>query len=217
MKQIELAYGSDTVQFNFDEDKFKILAPSPTEEQPLSDMEIGQALDSSIDSPPLEEILAPGQSVLIVVSDATRATASAQIVNLLVRRIIQQGVSAADIAIIFATGIHRRVAAEEKQKLLTPFITQRIRVLDHDANNAGSLIRLGETQAARLSKSIEHYATLLTLSLLAGLVSTTFAGFTGGGSRSVRARLRRNNFGYSYVGPRFREGWATRECESRRA
>ena len=70
MKQIELAYGSGTVQFSFDDDKFTILAPSPAEEQPLSDMEIGQALDSPIDSPPLEEVLASGQSVLIVVSDA---------------------------------------------------------------------------------------------------------------------------------------------------
>ena len=77
MKQIELAYGSGSVQLGFDDDKFKILAPSPAEEQPLSDMEIGQALDSPVDSPHLEEILVPGQSVLIVVSDATRATASA--------------------------------------------------------------------------------------------------------------------------------------------
>jgi nickel-dependent lactate racemase len=180
MKQIELAYGSDTVQFSFDEDKFKILAPSPAEEQPLSDMEIGRALDSSIDSPPLEEILAPGHSVLIVVSDATRATASAQIVNLLVRRIIQQGVSAADIAIIFATGIHRRVTAEEKQKLLTPFITQRIRVLDHDANNAGSLIRLGETQTGtpvEVNRALRDFTHVI---LTGGIGFHYFAGFTGG-------------------------------------
>ena len=180
MRQIELAYGSGTVQFSFDEEKFKILAPSPAEERPLSDMEIGQAIDSPIDSPPLEEVLAPGQSVLIVVSDATRATASAQIVNLLVRRIIQQGVSAGDIAIIFATGIHRRVTAEEKQILLTPFITQRLRILDHDAHDSGSLIRLGETQTGtplEVNRALRDFTHVI---LTGGIGFHYFAGFTGG-------------------------------------
>ena len=62
----------------------------------------------------LEDLFSPGDSVLIVVSDATRATASAQILNLLVRRLIQNGVSPADLAIIFATGIHRPVTPEKK-------------------------------------------------------------------------------------------------------
>jgi nickel-dependent lactate racemase len=180
MKQIELAYGSGTVQFSFDDDKFTILAPSPAEEQPLSDMEIGQALDSPIDSPPLEEVLASGQSVLIVVSDATRATASAQVVNLLVRRIIQQGVSAADVAIIFATGIHRQVTAEEKQMLLTPFITQRIRVLDHDAYDARGVIRLGETQRGtpvEVNRALRDFTHVI---LTGGIGFHYFAGFTGG-------------------------------------
>ena len=180
MKQIELAYGSGSIQFGFDDDKFKILAPSPAEEQPLSDMEIGQALDSPVDSPHLEEILVPGQSVLIVVSDATRATASAQIVNLLVRRIIQHGVSAADVAIIFATGIHRRVTAGEKQTLLTPFITQRIRVLDHDAHDDGSLMHLGETQTGtpvEVNRALRDFTHVF---LTGGIGFHYFAGFTGG-------------------------------------
>ena len=42
-------------------------------------------IDDPLDSPPLEDILSPGESVLIVVSDATRATGSGQVVNLLTR------------------------------------------------------------------------------------------------------------------------------------
>src|SRR5947208_1011893 len=80
----------------------------------LSDFDIGGAFDSPIASPPLDEIVGGEDSVLIVVSDATRATASAQIVNLLVRRLIQTGVSPGNLAIIFATGIHRPVSDTEK-------------------------------------------------------------------------------------------------------
>jgi nickel-dependent lactate racemase len=67
--------------------------------------------------PALDEIVSSDDSVLIVVSDATRATASAQIVNLLVRRLVQAGVSPAAMAMIFATGIHRPVTEKEKVEL----------------------------------------------------------------------------------------------------
>ena len=211
MKQIELAYGSGTVQFSFDDDRFTILAPSPAEEQPLSDMEIGQALDSPIDSRPLEEVLASGQSVLIVVSDATRATASAQVVNLLVRRIIQQGVSAADVAIIFATGIHRRVTAEEKQMLLTPFITQRIRVLDHDAVRCRESHPFGRDSKGHASRSQSSITRLYSrypywrdwFPLLCRIYWRAEVDLSW-------ARFCADNFGNSHVGPRFREGWTAR-------
>lgn len=78
--------------------------------------------------------------MLIVVSDATRATASAQIVNLLVRRLIQGGVTPSDLGVIFATGIHRAVAPEEKIELLTPFIAQRVRTIDHDAHDGSEMV-----------------------------------------------------------------------------
>src|SRR6185503_7488114 len=100
MSQIDLAYGSQAVNFLFANDQFKVLLPQDSSRQPLTDFEIGQAFDSPIEAPPLDDLLEPGDSVLIVTSDATRATASAQITNLLVRRLIQIGISAADIAII---------------------------------------------------------------------------------------------------------------------
>src|SRR5713101_5003836 len=118
MREILLGYGRGSVSFSYDEHRYQVLARPPSGERPLSDVEIGKALDAPIESPPLQEIIAAGESVLIVVSDATRATASAQIVNLLVRRLIQIGVAAQDIAIIFSTGIHRPVASDEKIELL---------------------------------------------------------------------------------------------------
>src|ERR1044072_5759153 len=129
----DLGYGRGSLEFDFDGDRFSVLTAVADREAPLSDFEIGAAFDSPIASPPLDEIAGADDSVLIVVSDATRATASAQVVNLLVRRLVQAGVSPANIAIIFATGIHRAVTDKEKVELLTSFIAQRLRILDHDA------------------------------------------------------------------------------------
>src|ERR1700675_2652851 len=143
MSEIQLGYGRGTQTFNFDDARFQVLETNPANEKPLSDVEIGAAFTNTIESPAIDDLFSAGDTVLIVVSDATRATGSAQIINLLVRRLIQAGVLPSDIAIIFATGIHRRVTAEEKNELLTPFIAQRVRTLDHDAYDSGALISPG--------------------------------------------------------------------------
>jgi nickel-dependent lactate racemase len=180
MNEIQLGYGRTTVNFAFDENRYQLLTPNSLNEKPLSDAEIGQALDSPLEARALERILSPGESVLIVVSDATRATASAQIVNLLVRRIIQNGISPADIAVIFATGIHRPVTPEEKQELLTPFITQRIKTIDHDAFNPEDLVLLGETKqgiAIEVNRALQEFSHVI---ITGAIGFHYFAGFTGG-------------------------------------
>lgn len=179
MKQIELAFGRSLISFEYDEARYQILSPHQPNENPLSDLEIGSAFDSPIDSAPLEDLVSPGESVLIVVSDATRATASAQIVNLLVRRLIQFGIAAGDIAVIFATGIHRPVTQAEKLSLLTPFIVQRIKTLDHDPHDTQPL-RLGELPGGtpiELSRYLDQYSHVI---LTGGVGFHYFAGFTGG-------------------------------------
>ena len=109
MRSIPLAYGMHTQNFSFADDQFEIIARDLHTKTPLSDAQISSAFDSPIESPAIDDLFSPDQSVLIVVSDATRATGSAQIVNILVRRLIQLGISQTRLAIIFATGIHRLV------------------------------------------------------------------------------------------------------------
>ncbi len=117
---------------------------------------------------------------MIVVSDATRATGSAQIVNLLVRRIIQIGIAPQDIAIIFATGIHRPVTPDEKRELLTPFIFQRIKTIDHDAHDPSNLVVVGETRhgtRVELNQALREFTHVI---LTGAIGFHYFAGFTGG-------------------------------------
>lgn len=180
MSHIELGYGRGAVAFDFDDGRFTLLESLAPDERPMTDAEIGAAIDDPVDSQPLEEIISPGESILIVVSDATRATGSAQVVNLLVRRLIQLGVAPHDLRIIFATGIHRRVTREERAELLTPFIVQRVRTLDHDAADESQHVSMGETERGtpvELNRALfDHSHVILT-----GAVGFHyFAGFTGG-------------------------------------
>ena len=181
MASIRLGFGRASVSFEYDESRYALLSSAAhAREHALSDAEIGMAIDEPIDSPPIEEIVSTGDSVLIVVSDATRATASAQVVNLLVRRLIESGVSPQDIRIIFATGIHRAPTPAERRELLTPFIVQRIKTLDHNAYDEEAHADLGVTERATpilVNRALrEHTHVILT----GAIGFHYFAGFTGG-------------------------------------
>lgn len=179
MPTIELGYGRESIACTYDALRLEVLAHKQDEAHPLSDVEIGAALDNPIDSPPLDELIKPGDNVLIVASDATRATGSAQVINLLVRRLIQNGTPPRDLAIIFATGIHRATRPNEKAELLTPFIAQRILTIDHDAYDSSQLIQLGVRGGLpiKVNRSLKEFAKII----LTGAVGFHyFAGFTGG-------------------------------------
>lgn len=178
--EIELLYGRTAISFTWDRDRFSVVSDDSVSEKPLTDFEVGSALDSPIHSPPLDEIVDSNDSVLIVVSDATRPTASAQLVNLLVRRLVQIGVSPAQMAVIFATGIHRSVTEQEQLELLTPFIVQRLQILQHDAYDPSKLISFGATESGvevELSSALQRYSRVI---LTGGINFHYFAGFTGG-------------------------------------
>src|SRR5919112_791979 len=103
MTRVELGYGRATLAFEFEGGRFRVLESEAPDEKPLTDAEVGAAIDDPLDSQPLEDIVSPGESVLVVVSDATRATGSAQVLNLLVRRLVALGVAPYDLRVIFGT------------------------------------------------------------------------------------------------------------------
>jgi nickel-dependent lactate racemase len=179
MRAIDLRYGRTSIPIRFDEAAFDILKGRDSG-PPLTDAEINQKLDESVGTPSIEHIVTPGETVLIVVPDATRQTACGQIVNLLVRRLIANGTAAFDIRIIFATGIHRKVTDDEKSAILTPFIAQRIKTLDHDARDLARLVRLGETTGGipiGLNRALLEHDHVI---IVGGVSFHYFAGFTGG-------------------------------------
>lgn len=187
MPIVQLRYGKTQIPFAYNEDCFQILGAEESVVS-LTDVEIGEKFDRPIDSVPLEEIIAPQETVLIVVPDATRQTACASMVNLLVRRLIANGTMPHEIKIIFATGIHRAVSTEEKRQLLTPFIFQRIRTLDHRAKDLMQIAGLesnlfadfGATRTGipiRLNRTLTESDHVI---LIGGITFHYFAGFTGG-------------------------------------
>lgn len=179
MVNINLKYGKSEILFEYSEDQFDVLE-NLNEIPALSDAEIGAKLDNPIDSKPLEEIIGDDETVLLVVPDATRQVGAGQIVNLLVRRLIANGVMPYNIHIIFAVGIHRPVTEAEKSESLTPFIVQRIKTLEHNSKNLADVVKLGKTKRGipiELNKALKEHDHVV---LIGGITFHYFAGFTGG-------------------------------------
>lgn len=179
MPTIALKYGKKSIAFEYDETRFDVLGRT-IERQPLSDVEIGEKLDQPIGSLSIEEIVGPGQTVLIVVPDATRQTGCGQVINLVVRRLISNGTQPHEIRIIFATGIHRKVTEAEKAAILTPFIAQRIKTVDHDPRDLAQIVRIGKTPNGipiELNRALFEHDHVI---IIGGVTFHYFAGFTGG-------------------------------------
>lgn len=179
MPEIELKYGHTSIPLRYDLGSVALL-DAPDEARRLSDIELGAKLDRPIDSKPLEEIVRPGETVLFVVPDATRRTACGQVINLLVRRLIANGTAPHEMSVIFSTGIHRAVTEDEKREILTSFIAQRIKALDHNPRDLMQIMRMGETSggiAVELNRVLTEHDHVV---LLGGVTFHYFAGFTGG-------------------------------------
>ncbi len=184
--QFSLRYGISQIQVEIPGDRFEILGTRP-EAPVLNDAAIGKRLDRPIGSQSLEDLINPGESVLIVVPDATRLTACDSIVNLLVRRLIANGTMPYEISVIFATGIHRAVTTEEKRRLLTPFIFQRIKTLDHSSRDlmrsAGFESKVFAGFGEINGEPVELNRILVEsdhVIIVGGVTFHYFAGFTGG-------------------------------------
>src|SRR5687768_9969543 len=81
MPLVQLRYGKTTIPFEYDAERFTILGSDATA-RPLTDIELGEKLDQSIQSERFEDIVGPGETVLFVVPDATRETACGRVINL---------------------------------------------------------------------------------------------------------------------------------------
>ena len=125
----------------------------------------------------------PGEQVVIVTSDITRPTGSDLYLPILVSRLNAAGIKDHDIEIVIALGIHRKQTVAEHKKIVGE-LYGRIRVSDHECDDPGALVYLGDT-ARGLPVEINRRVAQADRLILTGAVTFHyFAGF-GGGRKSL--------------------------------
>jgi nickel-dependent lactate racemase len=140
---------------------------------------IRSALDAPLGTPPLEEIIRPGEKVTIVTSDITRYTGSEVYLPILLDRLNGVGVADGDIEVLIGLGIHRKQTETEHRKILGPAFG-RVKVTDHDCDNPAELVLRGETPGG-IPVVINKRVAEADRVIVTGTVGFHyFAGFGGG-------------------------------------
>ena len=151
------------------------LAPPADEEAAVF-----RALERPVGTPPLAEIVRPGEKVAIIVNDITRLSRTELILPPVVAALNRAGIRDADILVVFALGNHRRQTVEEQRRLIGEEMFRRLRTIEHDAHDEANLVTLGQTSFGNVvqinRRVLEADRTVLTGAIIHHLI----AGYSGG-------------------------------------
>jgi nickel-dependent lactate racemase len=140
-------------------------------------------LEAPTGTPPLRDLAAGRERVVVLVEDATRVTPVARILPVLLDALNEAGVGDERIEILTAPGTHRVMTDAEILAKVGEEALGRVRVSQHDFNDAGQLVDLGEITAGDYTIPVEVNRTAVEADLLIGLgniIPHCGAGFSGG-------------------------------------
>jgi nickel-dependent lactate racemase len=141
---------------------------------------IQQSLRKPIESFPLNELVKPGQRIVITHSDITRATPNHRILPVLLQELENVGVRRNDITLLNALGTHRQQTDTELRILLGDYIFNNYQCTQHNAFDDAKLISIGKTSLGNPVR-INRLFIEADVKILTGFIEPHFfAGFSGG-------------------------------------
>ncbi len=185
-REFSLRYGKGEVSFTIPEDQL-LYEIRGNNVSPPPDLKRAYtcALERPIDSPPLREIVKPGEKVGITVSDITRAwQRNDQTMPILVEALNEAGIPDEDIKIIVAVGGHRQNTQEEFIELCGEEVCHRVTVVNHDPWDMDNMVYLGKTSRGTevsVNRIVEEVDKLI---LTGGVIYHYLSGY-GGGRKSI--------------------------------
>ncbi|OGO37665.1 MAG: hypothetical protein A2W35_08440 [Chloroflexi bacterium RBG_16_57_11] len=154
-----------------------ILPKAGAGEAPNEAHVIRAALENPIGSPRLCDLAHKGQRIAIVTSDLTRPCPSDRLLPHVLQELVAAGIPDEDIFIVIGLGLHRPMTEEEIDRIVSPQVHRRIRVVNHDVED---VVHLGVTSRGT---PVEFFRPLVEADVrvcLGNLEFHWFAGFSGG-------------------------------------
>lgn len=184
--EFDLKYGDGEVKVSIPERcRTAVLCPDydAALTEPLAALE--DSLKKPIGSPPLSEVVRPGDRVVVLVSDVTRLwTRTHEFMVPVLDHLNSAGVPDSHISICVARGSHRKVTPEEMRWIVGDGAYSRVSVFQHDIDDENGFVYLGTTPRGtpvQVNRRVmEHDKILMT----GGIVHHAMAGY-GGGRKSI--------------------------------
>jgi len=181
-----LKYGKSELNFSIPEDQLLYQIVGKTY-PPLADLTVAvkSALARPIDSPPLREIVHQGETVVITVSDITRAWQRMDLIlPIMLDELNAAGIPDEDITILIVVGGHRQNSTDEFRLLCGEKVCHRVQVLNHDAWDETNMVYLGKTSRGTKVSVNKLVAQADKVILTGGIVYHYMVGY-GGGRKSI--------------------------------
>jgi len=141
---------------------------------------INHALDHPVAGPSLQELARTRKSAAISVCDITRPAPNRTTLPFILDRLHKAGISADNITILIATGLHREATPDEIRKIVGLEIAAQYSVLNHDARRSDQHRFLGNTKKGTPVYIDDRYMEA-ELHLSLGFIEPhLMAGFSGG-------------------------------------
>lgn len=186
MKSVKVKYGKQIKELQLSEENLlQVIEPNPFIKAGTEEEIIKAALDKPIASARLRELVKPGETVCIVISDITRAWQKASVyLPYIVDELSSAGIKDEDILFLSANGTHRPQTEQEHRILLGDKLAERFKVYDHSCLDKENLKYVGKTtynnEIYINKKALECDHVVLT----GGIVYHFLAGW-GGGKKSI--------------------------------
>jgi nickel-dependent lactate racemase len=177
--KIHLAYGKDGLDIDVP-DLATVVEPAFVPGLVDEGEALRQAMRAPIDSPPLRELVLPGNTVTIVHSDITRPMPNDRVLPVVIDELIEAGISPDDITLLNGLGTHRPQTHDELVGMLGEEIVTNYRCLQHDCWDDDNLVPLGTTLYGNPVRIDRQYMET-DVKILTGFIEPHFfAGFSGG-------------------------------------
>jgi len=140
---------------------------------------VEDALSRPIGTPRLRELVKPGHTAALVVTDITRQIPEEIILPLLLRELEAGGIKKQDVTAVVATGTHRYNTPEELKEKFGD-VVKEILFINHDPYNPDALIKLG-TSSSGIPLVFNRRVAQADVRISTGVIEThLFAGYSGG-------------------------------------
>ncbi|MFZ5944589.1 MAG: nickel-dependent lactate racemase [Bacillota bacterium] len=185
MEKYSVLYGKREESFSLPEEcSVNYIKANPTQGLINVKQEILRVLNNPVNSPPFSEVFNQGETVVIIVSDYTRASYKFyEFIPILLNELNRLGIPDDKISILMSTGDHREQTREQHLLVVGEEVINRVKIYDHDCM-AEDLADLGTTSRGTkvLMNRMVHEADKVLLT--GGIAYHLLAGF-GGGRKSI--------------------------------
>jgi nickel-dependent lactate racemase len=180
MKDYPIPCGKKTISLKIP-DSTPVQWVESREMAPIPDVgkAVEEALYRPIGTPRLRNLVRPGQTVALVVTDITRKLPEEIILPLLLKELVAGGIRKKDMTAVVATGTHRpNTDAELREKFGE--VVNEIAFINHDPWDPKGLVNLG-TSPGGIPLVFNRKVVEADIRISTGVIEThLFAGYSGG-------------------------------------